>query len=223
MNWGGKAFQWVWCTGILDMAILISIHIHWELPLLWGQTEKHRDILSQQNKQTNIDKEYLCYKKLVKPLFKVCVGGWGAHDSLNSSCVNISQCSVFSERMLAYARLFFVFKEEDTKHIYYHGIYGIKTDKNTSIRGCLRVPKTSSRADGGCERHQLCWTPHVLSCPWVVITAQPKADGWRASWSLENAATCEVECEALCTTCLCNPVYAGVSLPGRLTTATKTR
>lgn len=64
---------------------------------------------------------HLYYTKSVKPLFKVW-GEGGPHDILNNRCVNISQCSISSECTLAYAYQFFVFEEEDAKHIYYRVI-----------------------------------------------------------------------------------------------------
>jgi hypothetical protein len=87
---------------------------------------------------------HLYYTKSVKPLFKVC-GEGGPHDILNNSCVNISQCSIFSECALAYAYQFSVFEEEGAKHIYCRVICGIKTDR-ASLAGqaALQQQKESS-------------------------------------------------------------------------------
>lgn len=82
----------------------------------------------------------------------------------------------FSERILAYAHLFLVFKEEETKHIYYHRIYGIKIDKNTSVRECPRVPVTSSKCQRWLSEAPAVLDTHLLSCLWGVKTALPKAD-----------------------------------------------
>lgn len=104
------------------------------------QTLPHREILSQ----TSSTGKTSFYTKSVKPLFKVW-GEGGPHDILNNSCVNISQCSVFSECTLVSAYQFLVFKEEDAKHTYYHANYGIKADR-ASLAGNAAIQQKKERS-----------------------------------------------------------------------------